>query len=41
MKLAGALEATPNDLTDGITWEPIIAVTGGLKVTPGSEAGGA
>jgi transcriptional regulator with XRE-family HTH domain len=36
--LAGALGVTPNDLLDGITWEPIVAVGGGLVVTsPESE----
>jgi transcriptional regulator with XRE-family HTH domain len=38
VKLAGALGATPSDLLDGIDWEPIETVTGGLVVTP---AGGA
>jgi len=33
IKVAGALEATPNDLTAGIRWEPIIAITGGLEIT--------
>jgi transcriptional regulator with XRE-family HTH domain len=32
--LAGALDATPNDLLDGIAWEPIVSVSGGLRVTP-------
>ena len=32
--LAGALDATPNDLLDGIAWEPIVSVSGGLVVTP-------
>jgi len=32
--LAGALGVTPNDLLDGIVWEPIVSVTGGLVVTP-------
>jgi transcriptional regulator with XRE-family HTH domain len=36
--LAGALEVTPNDLLDGIVWKPIVAVGGGLVVTP-REAG--
>ncbi|MBS1885629.1 MAG: helix-turn-helix transcriptional regulator [Actinobacteria bacterium] len=40
VKLAGALGATSNDLLEGITWEPIITVTGGLTVTPpAGEAG--
>ncbi len=38
VKLAGALGITPNDLLDGIAWEPIETVTGGLVVIP---AGGA
>jgi transcriptional regulator with XRE-family HTH domain len=31
--LAGALGATADDLLDGITWEPIVSVSGGLVVT--------
>ncbi len=38
MKLAGSLGATPNDLLDGITWEPIEAVTGGMVVSPRKDA---
>jgi transcriptional regulator with XRE-family HTH domain len=39
--LAGALGATPNDLLDGITWEPVVSVGGGLVVTdPGGGAYG-
>jgi len=34
VKLAGSLAATPNDLLDGIGWEPIEAVSGGLVVAP-------
>ncbi|MBS1677921.1 MAG: helix-turn-helix transcriptional regulator [Actinobacteria bacterium] len=30
--LAGALGVTPDDLLDGITWEPIVSVSGGLVV---------
>lgn len=30
--LVGALDATPNDLLDGITWEPVVATGGGLVV---------
>jgi transcriptional regulator with XRE-family HTH domain len=30
--LAGALGVTPNDLLDGIAWNPIVAVGGGLVV---------
>lgn len=33
IKLAGALGVTPNDLLEGIDWEPIAYVTGGLRVT--------
>jgi transcriptional regulator with XRE-family HTH domain len=39
IKLAGVLGATPNDLLDGITWEPIETFTGGLVVTPAAGAG--
>jgi transcriptional regulator with XRE-family HTH domain len=35
--LAGALGVTPNDLLDGITWEPIVAVGGGLVVDPPAD----
>lgn len=39
VKLAGGVGATPNDLLSGIVWEPIITVTGGLKVSaPGESA---
>ncbi len=38
VKLAGSLGATPDDLLDGIAWEPIEAVTGGLVVTPAEDA---
>jgi transcriptional regulator with XRE-family HTH domain len=41
VKLAGALGITPNDLLDGISWEPIETVTGGLVVTPAGGAGDA
>jgi len=34
VKLAGGLGVTPNDLLDGIGWEPIETVRGGLVVTP-------
>jgi transcriptional regulator with XRE-family HTH domain len=33
VKLAGALEIPVEDLLDGISWEPIRYVTGGLKVS--------
>jgi transcriptional regulator with XRE-family HTH domain len=33
VKLAGALGATPSDLLDGITWEPVVRTSGGLKVS--------
>jgi transcriptional regulator with XRE-family HTH domain len=32
IQLAGALEATPNDLLDGIVWEPIISISGGMVI---------
>jgi transcriptional regulator with XRE-family HTH domain len=32
--LAGALGVTPNDLLDGIVWEPLVSISGGLVVTP-------
>jgi transcriptional regulator with XRE-family HTH domain len=38
VKLAGALRVTPNDLLDGIAWEPIVSHGGGLAVLP-SEGG--
>jgi transcriptional regulator with XRE-family HTH domain len=38
--LAGALGATPNDLLDGIVWEPIVSISGGLVVTPPEGGGG-
>jgi transcriptional regulator with XRE-family HTH domain len=37
--LAGALGVTPNDLLDGITWEPIVAISGGLVVAPSGAEG--
>jgi transcriptional regulator with XRE-family HTH domain len=38
VKLAGALGVTPNDLVAGITWDPIVAISGGLKVAvPGGS----
>jgi transcriptional regulator with XRE-family HTH domain len=37
--LAGALGATPNDLLDGIVWEPIVSVGGGLVVEAPPEDG--
>lgn len=33
IRLAGALDATPNDLAAGIRWDPIIAVSGGLLIS--------
>lgn len=38
--LAGTLGATPNDLLDGIVWEPIVSISGGLVVTPPEGGGG-
>jgi transcriptional regulator with XRE-family HTH domain len=37
--LAGALGVTPNDLLDGIVWEPIVSVGGGLVVAGPQEEG--
>jgi transcriptional regulator with XRE-family HTH domain len=37
--LAGALGVTPNDLLEGIVWEPIVLVGGGLVVTPREREG--
>lgn len=38
VKLAGAVGATPNDLLCGIEWEPVVAVTGGLRIVePGGQ----
>lgn len=37
--LAGALGVTPDDLLDGIVWEPIVSVTGGLTVSPPEREG--
>lgn len=34
IKLAGALEVSPAALTEGIVWESIEAVSGGLVVSP-------
>ena len=34
VRLAGALDATPNDLIAGIVWEPIVSIRGGLVVIP-------
>jgi transcriptional regulator with XRE-family HTH domain len=37
IKLAGALEVSPAALAEGIAWEPVVTVTGGLKVSePGN-----
>jgi transcriptional regulator with XRE-family HTH domain len=33
IKLAGALEVSVADLTEGIAWEPIVSVKGGLKIS--------
>ena len=32
IKLAGALGVSVADLTDGISWEPIVSISGGIKV---------
>jgi transcriptional regulator with XRE-family HTH domain len=34
IRLAGAVGASAADLCEGIVWEPIISVTGGLEITP-------
>jgi transcriptional regulator with XRE-family HTH domain len=33
IKLAGALEVSVDTLTAGIVWEPIVSVSGGLKIS--------
>jgi transcriptional regulator with XRE-family HTH domain len=33
IKLAGALEVSVEALTEGIVWEPIVSVSGGLKIS--------
>jgi len=33
VKLAGSLGVSTADLTDGITWEPIVRTSGGLKIS--------
>lgn len=33
VKLAGALDVTPNAILEGIVWEPIVRTTGGLKIS--------
>jgi transcriptional regulator with XRE-family HTH domain len=41
IKLAGALDVTPNDLVSGIAWEPFEQRVGGFVVTPaGGERDG-
>jgi transcriptional regulator with XRE-family HTH domain len=37
IKLAGGLGATPNDLLEGIAWDPIAVVAGGLVITPRAD----
>jgi transcriptional regulator with XRE-family HTH domain len=40
VQLAGALEATPNDLLDDIVGEPILSISGGMVITAlGGDAG--
>jgi transcriptional regulator with XRE-family HTH domain len=34
VKLAGALGVTPNDLVEGIAWEPFEQLSGGFAVSP-------
>ncbi len=38
VKLAGSLGASTADLTAGITWEPVVRTSGGLKVTDADQA---
>jgi transcriptional regulator with XRE-family HTH domain len=40
IKLAAGVGATPNDLLEGIDWDPVTVVSGGLVITPraGEEA---
>jgi transcriptional regulator with XRE-family HTH domain len=33
VKLAGALGVTPNDLLEGIVWQPLIYTMGGFKIS--------
>ena len=33
IKLAGALEVTPDAILEGIVWEPVVRTTGGLKIS--------
>jgi transcriptional regulator with XRE-family HTH domain len=33
VKLAGALEVSPDAILEGIVWEPIVRTTGGLKIS--------
>jgi transcriptional regulator with XRE-family HTH domain len=39
VRLAGSLGVTPNDLLDGIAWEPVVSVGGGLVVTHAERDG--
>ena len=39
VRLAGALGATTNDLLDGIVWESIVSLGGGLVVAAAEEDG--
>ena len=32
VKLAGALNVTPDTILEGITWEPVVRTSGGLKI---------
>ncbi len=42
IKLAAGVDATPNDLLEGIDWDPVTVVSGGIVITPraAEEAGG-
>jgi DNA-binding XRE family transcriptional regulator len=33
IKLAGALEVTPDEILEGIVWEPVVRTSGGLKIS--------
>jgi DNA-binding XRE family transcriptional regulator len=39
IKLAAGVEATPSDLLDGIDWDPVTVVSGGLVITPRATEG--
>lgn len=37
IKLAAGVGATPNDLLEGIDWDPVTVVSGGLVITPRAD----